>query len=341
MIQELWKILKQMGGVPEEWGDPQFQHQQGYYEPVPLSRDNFRDYSFTDSGDKLICCVDGGNNCIYRSPVDSLHLIRVYFNLFKDRKRHQNVKPLNAFLAVENEDYKIKARLYPMDSGIEITEREFVLDKEELGNGGAEKAARAVRTYLEWETMRYAADKFLSQGDILVKDGVLQTSVEGEKGYAESLYEKVEEKKVNLLGIAKSCSLRTTMGHSLISAVRYLAQDFDSALWYYHPLTVNRNPDHRGDMTIVKYHPRSEYVFRTEFYDGFKQDKEKVLAYLANQARDPLFLGYPYGLVDADIKARISDDEARHLRKAGADRMEKTLSYRMKAMDAHDKLSEL
>ncbi|MFO8110808.1 MAG: DNA double-strand break repair nuclease NurA [Thermoplasmata archaeon] len=339
MIQELWSIIEEMGGIPDEWGDPLFQHHQGYYESVPLSTDNFSKYGFRDKGDRIVCCVDGGNNCIYRSPVDSLHLIRVYFNLFKGRKRYKNVKPLNTFLMVEDNDRHVKCNLYPMESDISIPKRDFLLSKDELG--GSEKAGRIIRTYLEWSAMKYAVEEYLHDGDILVKDGVLQTSVENEKKYADALYHAVEEMNVNLVGIAKSCSLRTTLGHPLISAVRFFARDFDSELWMYHPLAINHNPDHRGDMSIVKYHPRSEYVFRTEFYDGFKQEKEEVLGYLANQARDPLFLGYPYGLVDADIKARVSDEETKHLRRAGADRMKKTVSHRMRALDAHDKLSEL
>ncbi len=330
-----------MGGVPEEWGNPQFQHQQGYYESVPLSQDNFTVYDPIDNGSKIICCVDGGNNCIYRSPVDSLHLIRVYFNLFKGRKRYKNIKPLNAYLSVRYEEDEVISHLHPIDSGIPLAKRDFTIGKEELGNNGVEKAARAVRTYLEWETMRHAVEKYLDEEDILVKDGVLQTSVEDEKRYADSLYQAVEEKEINLVGIAKTCSLRTTTGHSLISAVRHHAMDIGYERWIYHPLAVNRNPDHRGDMSIVKYHPRSDYVFRTEFYDGVTQNKEEVIGYLADQAKDPLFLGYPYGLVDADIKARVSDEETKHLRRAGADKMEKSVSYRMRALDAHDKLSEL
>lgn len=339
MIRELWDIIEDMGGVPDQWGDPVFHHHQGYYESVPLSRDNLYEFSPVSRDDRSVCSVDGGNNCIYRSPVDSLHLLRVYVNLFRGRKRLKNLKPLNAYLVAKDMDGYVECSLHTIDSDIPVTEREYVLRKGELGD--AENAGRVIRTYLEWSAMKYAVEEHLEEGDILVKDGVLQTSVEGEKGYADALYNAVGKKGVVLVGIAKSCALRTTAGHSLVSAVRYLARDMDTSPWYYHPLAVNRNPDHRGDMSVVKYHPRSEYVFRTEFFDGFSGDKSEILGYLAEQAKDPLFLGYPYCLVDADIRARVSDEEVKHLRRAGGDRMDRTLSYRMRALDAHDRLSEL
>ncbi len=341
MIQELWRILNEMGGVPDDWGDPHFQHHQGYYESVPLSTDNFTPFSSTGEEDKVVCCVDGGNNCIYRSPIDSLHLIRIYFNLFKGRTRSKNVKPLNAFLTVKQGYESIECRIRPIESYMPISETEFILNKEDLGDGNGENAGRIIRTYLEWDTMSHVVEKHLDEGDMLVKDGVLQTSVEGEKEHSDRLYGLVEKHNINLVGVAKSCSLKTTMGHPLISAVRFIGDGLEEDLWYYHPLAINKNPDHKGDMAIVKYHPRSEYVFRTEFYEGVDMDKKEVLGHLANQAKDPLFLGYPYGLVDADMKARVTDEETRHLRRAGTDRMRKEVSYRIKALDAHDRLSNL
>lgn len=340
MINELWKILEDMGGEPEDWGEPHFEHHQGYYEPMPLSSSNFDDIS-TEGVDCKICCVDGGNNLVYQSPIDSIHLIRVYFNIFEGPQRVDNIDPMTAYLTARVEDERLECRLHPLNDSIPVPDTSFTLDREELSEKRTASAGRVIRTYLEWHAMHHAVIEYLESGDTLVKDGVLQTSVERERVYAEDLYGAVEKKDIDLVGVAKTCSLRTSNGYPLVAAVRSLARDIDHKRWFYHPLAENKNPDHKGDMCIAKYHPQSDHVFRTEFYREKDIDKKKVLRGLAEQSKDPAFLGYPYGLVDADIRARVTDEEVKHLKRAGLERMKESMRHRVNALNAHEVLSDL
>ncbi len=339
MIRELMDLLRDMDRIPEEWGLPYFKQEQ-YYDPFPLSEDNFHTLEPVD-GDRTVCCVDGGNNTILESPSECIHLLRVYFNLFRGRERVKNVEPFSGYLVSRPVEDRIVSVLYPVNPTIPLEVRKFVLNRDEIDGGSMTNAGHTVRRYIEWLVAAHAAREHLDKGDILVKDGVLQTSVEEERGYANELYRLCMEKKVVLVGIAKTSSLMTTTGYPLMAAVRTMADGNIQGRWYYHPVASNRHPDHMGNIHVVKYHASSEYVFRTEFHREQDIPVDRVLGELAVQAEDPVFLGYPYGLVDADKRARVTDEEVKYLRTLGTGMMGKPMRYRVNSMNAHDILSDI
>ncbi len=339
MLNDLYEAIEELSDLPSEWGKPYFSQDQ-YYETVELSAENFHDFRARKTG-KKICCVDGGNNKIFESPTDSVHLIRIYFNLFEGDKRIENIEPTNAFLISRFDGERVEAELKVINGSIPISESNFVLEKSEMEEKSPVSAGHTVRKYLEWQAGEYAVREYLEEGDVLVRDGVLQTTVESERGYAENAYDTVEEKGVALVGIAKTSSLMTTKNYPLIASVQAIARDSDKQMWYYHPIAQNDHPDHKGEMYIVKYHPSSKYAFRTEFYRGLDADVEKVLGELAFQAKDPIFLGYPYGLVDADKRARVTDEEIDYLKNMCDNRMTASFRDKINSCNAHDRLSKI
>ena len=339
MLDQLWEIVDSLNEEPKEWGEPFFGHNM-YYEPKPLSTDNFNGFD-GEGGERTICCVDGGNNKIYETPTDSVHLLRVYFNLFKGDKRVKNITPFSSYLISKYEGDDIVSELRPLNDSIPLDEKMFRLKRSEVEDGRPVNAGHTVRKYLEWKTIEYAAEEFLRDGDIVVKDGVLQTGVEEERQYADEAYGAVRENDVYLIGLAKTCSLRTDKGYSLMAAIQTLASDTEHESWYYHPVAENNNPDHAGEMAFVKYHPRSWYAFRTEFFKEQDIPVEEVLSELAYQAQDPIFLGYPYGLVDADKKARVTDEEIDFIKNIGGNKLGSVFRHKINSMNAHDRLSNI
>ncbi|MEF8873244.1 MAG: DNA double-strand break repair nuclease NurA [Candidatus Thermoplasmatota archaeon] len=346
MLEDLYEAMDDLSATPDEWGKPSFNQDQ-YYEPVPLSRENLTRYDARKE-ERMICCVDGGNNRIYESPTDSIHLLKIYFNLFRGKRRTENFDPFTAILVSRFEDGRVSSELRPQNEVLPMEKNSYVLKEDELENGSPATSGHTIRKYVEWKALEYMASEFLNPGDILVRDGVLQTTVERERRFAEKAYQKVEENDIILTGIAKTSSLKTTSGYPLVASVQSIAREagLERETWYYHPIAHNSHPDHKGEIFVVKYHPSSDYAFRTEFYRGSlesisEEEIEEVLGHLAFQAKDPIFLGYPYGLVDADKKARVTDEEVEYLRNMGDNRMSKTFRDKVNSSNAHDRLSEI
>ncbi len=339
MIRELWNILSGMESIPDDWGEPYFS-QANYYDPHPLDKGNFHTYDGA-LDERSICCVDGGNNKVYESPNRTVHLLRVYFNVFKGKKRVEHVNPLSCFLTSELKGDEIHSEIKLVEGDIPIEKKSYTTSRKDLDDNKLTNVGHTVRKYLEWDAARYAVEEYLDEGDILVRDGVLQTGVEEEKDYADRLYQSVKGSGVYLVGLAKTSSLRTTRGYPLLAAIQYLSRDTGHERWYYNPIADNEHPDHKGDMYVVKYHPDSEYAFRTEFYREQDCPVEDILGHLSFQARDPIFLGYPYGLVEADQRARVTDEEVDYLKGLSLSKMGVLTKYGVRSTDAHDRLSKL
>lgn len=339
MLNDLYEAIEELSDLPEEWGRPYFSQDQ-YYEPFELKAKNLHSFGAKTTGRK-VCCVDGGNNKIFESPTDSVHLIRTYFNIFRGEKRVESIEPSSAFLISRFDGQEARAELKVVSGSIPFSRSNFIFKESEMEEKSPISAGHTVRKYLEWETLQYAVEEYLEEEDILVRDGVLQTTVESERRYAKEAYKSVEENEVVLVGIAKTSSLMTTKNYPLIASVQSIARESDKNMWYYYPIARNDHPDHKGEMYIVKYHPSSKYAFRTEFYRGSDVNEEEVLGELAFQAKDPIFLGYPYGLVDADKRARVTDEEIDYLKNMCDNRMAASFRDKINSCNAHDRLSNI
>ena len=178
-------------------------------------------------------------------------------------------------------------------------------------------------------------EKIGNKCDYVVKDGSLQTAERGEWKFQENALNSVN----GIIGISKTCSLLTTRGYSLVAAIHYLAlrNGIDGA-WYYNPVAKNITTI-RGDMFVIKLHPYSQYAFRSEIYP--ESLTEDILSELIPLSADPTFLGYPYGLIDADVNARVSDEEIKTYRTMMSDYLDDFSRLEMNAMNAHDIISEV
>ena len=87
----------------------------------------------------------------------------------------------------------------------------------------------------------------------------------------------------------------------------------------------------------MKYHSHSQYVLRTDVLEF----SESHLSLLAGYSNDPSLLGYPYGLIDADINARITDREIILLKNMVENSVGKDIRMGIRALDLHDGLSKL
>jgi hypothetical protein len=113
--------------------------------------------------------------------------------------------------------------------------------------------------------------------------------------------------KDNICALSKTSSLLTKSGHTLTA---YLARKTDKGIWYYFTGKAT-NQHHTAEIFFVKFHPKSDYVFRFEI--SKTSDINQCFSLLCENSKDPIFLGYPYGLVEADRFARVSFKEAESL----------------------------
>jgi len=283
--------------------------------------------------DSKLGFIDGGNAAIYDSSNVAVHLSRVYFSLYQNGKRvnPRYLPPRLEFYTVcytvaEKDRIFYEADLIPVVkdwskylpdlSGIKFDTFDPTLMTGRF-RAPISRIAETARRFAEWKYSGLVCEWELDEGDAIIRDGTLQTSVTNEAMYSNEAMKKAVSNDVVFMGLAKTSGLFTSSGYPLFAAIAELAEDtaYNHDAWYYHPIVDISHPDHRAEMYAVKLHPNSEYVFRLEILkDQFKMmEKEKIEKYicaLAECSKDASFPGYPYGLIDADRFARVSGLES-------------------------------
>ncbi|MEX2714659.1 MAG: DNA double-strand break repair nuclease NurA [Candidatus Sigynarchaeota archaeon] len=338
-------------------GDPYFSDR--HIKTHPLDKNNVHALSAREP-ERRVAFVDGGDNTIASAPNFVVSLVRVYYNVYRGSIK---LKPatvpsrIDFFATVTTSitaagEVEYITTITPLDPAYSA----WVPDEPSLRlkandptlmKGGFPaipgSVISAARLFAEWLLAAFVIEKELDEGDVIVRDGTLQTSITNEWRFAKRAFDAALAKKVIMTGFAKSSALLTTTGNSLSKVVKNLGDGvYPKAPWYYHPIADITLPDHRAEMFLIKPHELARTAYRFEiFRDQAKAmtqgQIESVLASIAANSRDISLPGYPYGLVDADMFARVAGQEIKYYAAlfASLSQQQQGLAQLQAAVDTH------
>jgi hypothetical protein len=280
------------------------------YKAVKVSKDNF--HSIQGSSQGKACFIDGGNCELFKSANSSLQLIRVYYTIYSDNKRIKSKKyEFFALVSAEKKENQVIYSAKFFDDVLSLGDIEIDPFDEKVRTGIHQAKVSSVggiiRRFAEIKAASSVTDE-LSDNDVIVLDGFLQASFNGEGKLLDNLYSKASNKNIIISGLSKTSSLLATNGVSFVNVLSKIAPE---GLWCYHPVASINNPEHKAEIYFTKLHEKSKYIFRFEMNKG---DVNSTLPLLAHNSKDPTFLGYPYGLIEADRFARVSNEEKEYFR---------------------------
>ncbi len=261
-----------------------------HYKAIPLSSKHFKEIK--GNANSSIAFVDGGNAEILKAPNFSLQLCRVAYCMFENNKRvKQERKDFFVLVNVVNNKFVVKTFGNDLDMQFDLDDEHFKSGK---SRGSASSVVLAIRRFAE---LKLAASL---NYDVIVLDGSLQQTYTFEDRFLKEL----QNKKV--VGFCKTSSLLTKSGNSVLALMNLHPGKF-----VYSSVAEISDDSYQANICFARLHEKSNYVFKIDFQKDIDHD---VLAMLAENAKDPVFLGYPYGLMLADKLARVSHDEAEYLR---------------------------
>ncbi len=314
------------------------------YTAFDFDKNNFHHVS---KSQMQICFIDGGNASIIEAQNFELSIIRTYFCTYKATEKTSFSRE-DFYLAVsptiEEDKLVYNAELIPTNSE-NSTKFSFVASDDTLKNGKFDAEigtiAGIVRRFAEWKTAERLANSMDS--GMIVMDGSLQTGYTGENFYAESAYNSANNSGIVLSGLSKTSSLLTTTGMNLMAAIDKISP---KAPWYYYPIAEISHPDHFAEMFALKLHENARICYRYEILKSQAKNADNTISLqaqeaisaLAFNARDPRYLGYPYGLIDADNFARITERERLALRTLFSSHAQKLSES---AGDAHEIINRI
>jgi hypothetical protein len=336
------------------------------YFPKELSLSNFHLVDLPSVEGRL-CFVDGGNMELINTPGLVVHLTRVGYCVYTNNSRVEISEAPQcidfytlAYASKMGDGIKYSLELVPRIEAF----RKYLPDEKDLvfssfdrtlmeGQTRAllSRVATASRIFAEWKLAEILSSSYLAPGDILIRDGSLQTQVTGESKYSNRAYEEAVKKGVIFTGLAKTSTLFTDSGMPLFSAVSILAKrnELEEKRWFYYPIVDIQAPDHKAEMMAVRLHPRSKYVFRFEILKEQAQkisNYQLIVAQIASNAIDAVFPGYPYGLIEADRVSRVREEEVEPLQLQLFSSFSKLGAWGeveafMRAVDAHQIIDEI
>lgn len=284
---------------------------------VPVSSENFQEL-IPSSEEKTIAFVDGGQAEILSGGNLCLSFLRVFAQVMRGEKKIDSLK--EEFYLLTTAVYRQGEIWYES----KIFAKENFLDESDLvissydasiksgqERGPISKVANMAR--------RLAELKLASRikADYILLDGTLEPIFQNEEKYLSMLGK-------NVSALAKTCSLFTTCGNSPVVLLQKLSPY--QSCWVYDVGEKNY---------FVKLHSKAKHVFR------FQGDPEILPMLIANSS-DPLFLGYPYGLILADKMARVSNEEKNSLKMSLLLRDEnRELVGYLNTLNAHEILDNL
>ena len=280
---------------------------------MKIKKKKFHEINITESN-KKIAFIDGGNFEIIKTPSLSLFFNRVYYCTYQNNKRI-NKKKIEFYSLITSNKEKINCTCFPQV----IKNYEFnPFDKNLITSNKRIKLEKIGNLIRRLSELNIAKD---IPSDFVVLDGSLDSTHEYEK--------KIISNFENVAGLSKTTNLITKNG---LSVGGYLNQYTDKKNWYYN---INEN------LFFVKLHKNSKYVFKLEYNQ--KQINE-LFSLLINNSKDPVFLGYPYGLVEADRFARVSKQEADLLKIQIRTKLKenfKQLEPHLNSLNSHDILDNI
>ncbi len=331
-MDELVKELKNI--VTRKDAGDDYLSMNSRYVPFKIESKNFHNIAPKKLSKRMLF-VDGGNNVLFESADFCIAIVRVGGIVYSDNKRISR-KSQEFYLLIKESKGKYSVKTYPETSFNNVV---FDPEDESLKQGlekcGITRIVSVIRRFAEIE---YATAHAIDV-DYILMDGTLEARYPLEDKYLTQLFSNGKT-----CALSKTCTLTTRNGLSITKKLLDLGSETNLDKWHYHPIVTNNNPKHPAEIYFIKLNAKTSHVFRFEIQKEFKEDADVLFSLLASNSNDPIFLGYPYGLIDVDQYVRVSDDESRLLQtklstKLGKDWNE--LSKHLNSTNAHSILDKI
>ncbi|MBN1502571.1 DNA double-strand break repair nuclease NurA [Candidatus Woesearchaeota archaeon] len=273
------------------------------YTAAKINNSDFISIKKIHSNQQLIF-VDGGNAEIFHTPNISLYFNRLYYTLYKNNKRIKGkILEFNSLITTisKSNDLFFQVELFPAKEGISLPKLRFSISDNTLtSNNRPADISRVGDVVRRLAELRLA--QTIKEEAIIILDG----SLEPKYTYEEEFIDNLSRSKNIICGLSKTSALLTLSGDSLIGLLYKISP---KQSWLYK---IAESAD--SYMFCVKLNENSKHIFRLDVASKDISKVGETVSLLSENSKDPIFPGYPYGLIEADKFARVSNREAERLK---------------------------
>ncbi|MBS3110839.1 hypothetical protein J4435_01960 [Candidatus Woesearchaeota archaeon] len=312
------------------------------YKALPFSPSRFRSFQESGGTGRTLAFIDGGQAELLSTPSLSVGVIRAVARAYNGMKRAFSMttefyacispSPLKNDVTYATELFPLRGNVLPDTNLLSFASTDGSI-RSGVRRASPSALLSVARRFAELELAMAAAGK-LSAGDLIVLDGSLQQGYTHEEQLLGALRQSSLEKGIMAVGVSKTNSLLSTSGLTFGSM---LSPHHPHEQWWYAPVALPS--DGAPHISFARLHQKSSGAFLVE---SFAEPDEPLFASLAAYSHDPVFLGYPYGLVEADRAARVSNQDASYLRTKLAEKLgRRDITALLSQKNAHEVLDSI
>ena len=317
MKELILRLSNEINSHLESSSEEIYANNQIKHEKYKITKDKFKQIRLNKSGIE-IAFVDGGISEIIMAPSISMHQLRIAIVSYKNLEKKKSVIKdffLLCKIVKENDELYYTAKLFPTDNTkpqIYKTKIEDSSLKEGFSNGSISKFSSMILRFAE---LNFANEiiKDIEKKSILILDGSLQQKYNEENTIMKKLVEACVRNETLLIGFPKTTSVITEDGQDITFLLRGMKSD--KPMWFFGPIINYKDESYNAKIFYAKLHKSSKKIFRVEISNEFSHiDYNKIFGEIATISADPIFLGYPYGLIKVDSLARVTNAEKAQLK---------------------------
>jgi hypothetical protein len=305
----------------------------------------------SESAQGTISAIDGGSCAILKTPTEAYVLNCVYCNKFSKMDKQDFTERLTFIsrtrTVAEGEAIFFETEIFPKEGDSRILEKlkvDSMDDAFRIGKtrGNLDLALSMARRFCEW---RFVMEALKSGADFIVMDGSLQTGFPKESDLANQVFNEASSRGVVVAGLSKSTTIYTREGYPLAGFLETKARRKGLLKWIVS-IGMSEEWAPRSKIHFVKLHEGADRAYRLDvFEEASEGDMERLINSLQVNSKYFAFPGYPYALIDAHTFAKVSMEEAMHIRDLILDRLDleesTSLECAERAISGHDVLDEL
>jgi hypothetical protein len=283
-----------------------------YFEETGVKGSDFNKIDLNEVFEGNIFAVDGSNGIIFDLTSVSFNLIRAGYVSYIGKNWQKTVLFDRVFKA-DPEHYRYQFEK-DLSNNFNI-DNDFILAKTEL-----DRLSTYYRELQEYIALSEAISE-AETGDLVLLDGDFAYWMDPFREVLKVIFNKAEDKDVDLLAISKSSTFSWGKGFSkpFVLHTGYVGSKIISNYpWYIELSGKNIKPEPRGKLWkgktyIIKLHPNSEFVFRLDAPPHVAGRIDRALGHLFGYSSSSECLGYPHALFRAHRDISITDLERVHL----------------------------
>ena len=272
-------------------------------------------------GPAKIAFIDGGNAEIIASASFSLHAVNLASCIYTGQKKIGTTSK-SGYILITAKSLSGKLRYeanffgYPRSKiGIDASHPSITIGFQRPSPGAL---ASPLRKVMELGLAASMALK-LEPGSWIALDGDFSAPTPFEQEALNDLLKASSERDIGCLALAKTSDLLSGRGDALIPLIKKMSPKQQP--WFYAPIPPAHETIPGMITAVASLHKKSSHCFNLEVIvpkarpsAGFGIDPElktlnALMKSLAENSKDSAFLGYPYGFIEADQLARVSNQE--------------------------------